>query len=191
MREFKVKIKGIAPILFNRMTEKAKDTLRGGTKKAGKTVDSDLLKDAEGKIWKNDHGLYIPKEWIKGALKGNAFQRGAAQIFGSDIQSKKGSMYRSFVTSCVFIVPDEIPLNKKTHDGMDERVITTKSGGSQLSLRPFVKDWEVSFVMQVADDTYDEGVIRALLEVAGMRVGLGSGRPDFGRFIVEEFKLMK
>ncbi|HEG43269.1 MAG TPA: hypothetical protein ENH94_04385 [Phycisphaerales bacterium] len=128
-------------------------------------------------------------------LLGNAARRGATAILGSDIESNKGTFYKSFCEGCVWItsiVDDEkvyyMPLRKwdpKDEDQVDVRSFLTGSGkklARKIIERPLVKTpWSLTFIITVTDDNFPEKKLRKLFDVAGLRCGVGSYGPKFGR----------
>ena len=45
--------------------------------------------------------------------------------------------------------------------------------------------------MSVIDDELEVGMLKQILEAAGKFFGVGSYRPEYGRFEVEEFKTIE
>jgi hypothetical protein len=51
--------------------------------------------------------------------------------------------------------------------------------------------WKVSFTLAVMNDSIGEGQIREALDHAGLMVGVGSWRPQYGRFRVTSWEVIK
>ncbi len=83
MYQVKCKIEGVVPIMFCRFPEPEKP---GDTKKQKKQT-------LEEKMWIDEKGVYIPIDNLRMLLVGNRFRPGAAKIYGSEYESKKGTKY--------------------------------------------------------------------------------------------------
>jgi hypothetical protein len=58
--------------------------------------------------------------------------------------------------------------------------------------RPIFKDgWTLDFTVLIADDRITEDLVHDAFNSAGLLAGLGAGRPDFGRFIVTKWEVVK
>lgn len=156
----------------------------------------DIEAELEGKAYKDERGMYLPADNIRMSLIGNRFRTGAADILGSTIERQKGKKYRNFCKACVWVLGTEEPTDKvyfeplrKTWDDTDVRSFITSKGGRDVCERPMIRTpWSLTFTIHVTDETFAEGKIRELFEVAGLRCGLGVHGPTFGRFIVKEWK---
>lgn len=70
--------------------------------------------------------------------------------------------------------------------------IPPRTGAAVILRRPaFKPGWSAPFVLHVFDDARDPSAIRLSLEQAGMLVGVGSWRPEHGRFIVTDWNVEK
>ena len=71
------------------------------------------------------------------------------------------------------------------------RDVVSRGQGVKLTrvavYRPLVKNWKVSGEMQTYGVPFD--FVKEALELAGMRFGLLSHRPEFGRFMVNKFEV--
>jgi hypothetical protein len=47
--------------------------------------------------------------------------------------------------------------------------------------------WKLRFIVHVTENTWSPDMVKRFFDVAGMRVGLGSYGPKFGRFLIVEF----
>jgi len=166
MEQLKVKIIGTAPYLQNKFVEEEK-------KKRGKARVSET-KEAERKVYKNDEGYFVPCIQIKSAMV----------KAGTDFQIKGKKTYKEYIKSGIFIEPIEIPLKSK----YELYTIPTglKNGNMILTTRPMWKEWEIEFTLNIMDEMLQKEIILEILEAAGKYKGLGSNRPEFGRFKVEK-----
>lgn len=183
MYEVKCTIEGIVPIMFCRFPLPAKP---GDAKKKKKQT-------LEEKMWIDKKGVYIPTDNLRMMLIGNKPRPGAAKIYGSEYESKKGTKYFNFCKACVWVVGDNSKVyfkpNRKTYDDVDIRSFINASGGRDTTERPILKTpWALTFDIHVTDNVVPEGIIHEFYNVAGRRCGLGVYGPTFGRFIVKEWK---
>ena len=179
------KIKGAVPIMFSRYALPAGPDDKKKQKK--QTVRE--------KMWIDKKGVYIPTDNLRMMLIGNRFRTGAAKIYGTHIESGKGTKYLDFCKACVYVTGDNGKVyfkpKRTKHDDVDIRsfVNAGKPPSRSLTERPILTTpWSLTFTVQVTDDSIPEDKIREFYECAGMRCGLGVYGPTFGRFIVEEWK---
>ena len=52
---------------------------------------------------------------------------------------------------------------------------------------PKLEDWKLSFSLVVFDDSLADTELEESLRAAGLFCGLGTGRPDYGKFELAEF----
>lgn len=199
MYTLKITIQGIAKAMINRPPIPT----TGAGPPRPKIIEalSDAEKAIAEKVYLDDVGMYLPADNIRQMLIGNQARRGAAIILGSDIESKKGTAYKSFCEACLWVTAvdggEKVyfgPLRKKWDD-TDTRYFIRKSGQTitrQITTRPLVcLPWTLTFHVFVTDDNFKSGKIKELFEVAGLRCGVGVYGPKFGRFIVIECKQIK
>jgi len=183
MYEVECKIEGIVPIMFSRFPLPEKP---GDTKKQKKQTIPE-------KMWIDKKGVYIPTDNLRMLLIGNRFRPGAAKIYGSEVESKKGTKYLNFCKACVWVMGDNGKVyftpKRTKHDDIDIRSFINASNSRATCERPVLNTpWACSFKVQVTDDSVAEDIIHAMYDVAGMRCGLGVYGPTFGRFVVKEWK---
>lgn len=51
--------------------------------------------------------------------------------------------------------------------------------------------WTLRFAFRVFDDIVDAEQVREALATAGLLVGLGAWRPEYGRFVVDEWNVTR
>lgn len=183
MYEVECTIDGVVPIMFSRFPLPDKP---GDTKKKKKQT-------IEEKMWIDEKGVYIPTDNLRMMLIGNTFRTGAAKIYGTEVESKKGTKYLNFCKACVWVVGDngKVYFKKKRtkHDDVDIRSFVNATRSRATTERPILNTpWSLTFKIQVTDDSIPEETIKAFYEVAGMRCGLGVYGPTFGRFVISEWK---
>lgn len=138
--------------------------------------------------WDETVGVYQPATHIEGAM-----QKAASNFI---IRGRGKKTYRDLFKSSVFVYPENIPHGM---NGSPEKLLESgklfihkalvrvnRSGVERL--RPMLKNWTLSFEVQVLDDQIDAETVKQILEYAGRCVGIGDFRPRFGRFTVTEFK---
>ncbi len=184
IQKYKIKLKGIVPIMFNRFYI----PLPGDTTKKKKLA----LKD---KLWIDEGGVYIPIDNLRMMLIGNKHRTGAAKIYGSTIESKKGKEYTDFAKACIWAVGPDDPMKvyftpkRETWDDTDVRSFINSQGSRSSVERPLLKTpWLIEFHVHVTDPVFDPDKVKAFYDIAGMRCGLGVYGPTFGRFVVSEWE---
>lgn len=188
MYEIRCTIEGLVESLYNRPPI---DIPGGRPPKNRQTNRAELLKE---KVYVDKKGLYMPADNIEMMLVGSTARQGAAKILGSYIETNKGTEYTNFCKGCIWITsPDGSKKlywqpNRKTWDGTDIRSFPDKNQQRHTAERPMIKlPWKLTFIVHVTEDTWSPDMIKKFFDVAGMRVGLGSYGPKFGRFLVVEF----
>ena len=188
MYEIKCTISGLAEVLYN----KPPMEIPGGRPpKERETSREKLLKK---KIYQDRKGLFMPTDNIEMMLIGSTARIGAAKILGSFIETNKGTEYTNFCEGCIWITSLDGKRklywkpNRKTWDGTDIRSFPDKGQQRHTAERPMIKTpWKLTFIVHVTEDTWSPDMIKRFFDVAGMRVGLGSYGPKFGRFLIAEF----
>lgn len=173
METIKFEIEGICPMKMDRFTE-------------GKQPKNDegWKKQAEEKVYRNDKGeIAIPAVAIKSAM------RFASSEVGRKMESKKN---KQTLASMVFIEPNYLSLNRKDHDGIAEDLVTRGKGDKVTRVktyRPIINKWKASGTINNFGVPIE--FLKECLELAGLRYGLLSHRPEYGRFIVKKFEVAK
>lgn len=178
-----VVIEGVAPILFNRWTEDAADKLRSGAT-GGKVTEASREAEALTKVYRSGDVLVVPGWNLKKCILQGCQRAG--------LKEGRASMM-PFLAATVFVDGDP-SFGVTDPDYVDERAgrRPAKTGGACLIKRPALRSgWRLPFVLHVLDDRRDAPSIRRAIEEAGLMVGLGDFRPEFGRFIVQEFTVVK
>jgi len=178
-------IKGLAPILFNKLLDgELEPDQKQPSTRGHVTLESRIAK-AYQKVHRNEHGIYMPSWNFKKCLLIGCRMSGLK--FG-----RKG--LEPFLAASVF--PDhEMPFGKDEPDFIHEwpgRIPPGPRGAAVIVRRPaFREGWELPFGLNVVDDRRTPGEIRRSLDEAGLLVGLGSWRPEYGRFVVTEWNVEK
>lgn len=175
------KIRGLAPFLYNRMTEASLDSLSTG-KSGGTMTLGQRLDEAKTKVYRDDSGLIIPAWTFKRMLLD-----GCA---GSKLKMAGRMPAWKAVYASVF-VDGALSFGKDEPDFIHEAVgkIPPRTGKAAILRRPALSEgWELPFKLTVLEAGLPPEVIKVGLEYAGLRVGLGAWRPEYGRFLLVDWK---
>lgn len=171
MVKYKVELEGISALKMDKWVDGMQPKNEEGYKKL-----------AEQKVYRDGDGnISIPASAIKASMKL------ASSEIGKKMEAKKN---RQTIQSALFIEPEQISLGKKTHDGIVEDIVTRKGTGDKVTrvktFRPIInKGWKVTF--EINSFGVPKEFIEECLDLAGLRFGLLSHRPEFGRFQVNKF----
>ncbi len=174
---------GVAAILFNKWTDAAEKSIREGTT-GGKFTDEQRSAEAMEKLYQDEQGLFLPAWNLKQSLLAGCAMAG--------LKEGKKAMGQ-FIKAMVF--PDESPRFNKTapdfiHEVPGKR--PPRTGGACLIKRPALNaGWELTFGLSVIDPRRSADHIKRSLEEAGMLVGLGSWRPEYGRFVISDWRVLQ
>ncbi len=188
--EINITIEGTTPMICNRFTDEAAESATKGTRGASAAADRGTpLEVAESKLYKGLQGNpMIPQpNLLRCLVEGGRFHKaGKTQL----TTSKSSIMY-----SCLDIQGAEIPIAHKEPWRVDTRAVRIPStGGRILAHRPMFDDWKLTFTAELDTTILSEKLLRAIIDDAGKRVGLGDFRPatkgPFGRFVVTNWKVV-
>lgn len=180
MQRIKGKIEGVAPILFSRMRSALDD------KPKPKPTDKEKKTEALQRCHRDNSGIYLPHDMFKQSLLGGCK---AADV-------KKGrKSYAPFLEALVF-VDGNLYLGKQEPDDVYEhwgRIPPGPKGAAVMLRYPiFHTGWQADFSLVVAiDDGNTIEAVKQSLDAAGLLIGMGSWRPEFGRFVVREWAVEK
>ena len=116
----------------------------------------------------------------------------ASSEIGKKLDAKKN---RQTVSSSIFFDKEMYPIGKKKPDMIVEDVVT-RGLGDKVSrvktFRPLIKQWKIKVIIVSYNPvSATKDFIQQSLELAGIRFGILSHRPEFGRFTVKSFKQLK
>ncbi len=180
--KFNVTIKGIAPLLMHRFSEDklTKVSARSGDRKLD---DKEKRALATQFLYTHKGKLAQPSVHIEGAMVKAATE---LRLAGSGKKT-----YKDLVKSSVFVFPEMIPHKNQAWDVDGRPVVNPTTRGRSMCYRPRLDSWELSFQVEVLDNRADPKAIEEIISLAGVRNGIGSYRPRFGRFEVTSFKAVK
>lgn len=180
--KFQVKIKGISPLLQHRFSE---EKLTGTKKRTGDSKLSDESKrtSAEQFLYTFKGKVIQPASHIEGAMVKAGTE---LRLSGSGKKT-----YKDLIKSSLFVTPEAIVHSNQEWIVDGRPVVNPTTRGRSMCYRPRIDEWELEFQMEVLDERADPDAIKEILTIAGLRQGIGSYRPRFGRFEVASFKETK
>lgn len=170
-RTIEVKIKGVAPLLQHRFVDES------GVKK--KKMVYDPKEDAEKAAYKNEAGYFEPNTHIKASMVKAA----------TEFIYKGKKTYKDIIKSGVMVDPVEIPLEPQKYTINKTAVVVNRS--RIMRSRPQFDNWSLSFSLILIDESLDKTTVKEILEAAGRYKGLGDSRPEYGRFVIEQYEQVK
>lgn len=165
-------IEGVAPILFNRPYTEPAST---------KTEEARKATAARERLYVGPDGLFMPAWTFKKMLCVDGTSMAGLAI--------KRKPLRQFLLPALFMDGDPL-FGVEKADFLHEvwGRVPPKRGAMVKIWRPALETgWHLTFGFRVLDDLVDADQIRQALDVAGIKVGLGGWRPEYGRFIVREW----
>jgi hypothetical protein len=184
-----VVIEGITPLLMNRFTESSEVLLSSGTSPTYKSGSKGTPREqAEPKRYADAKGtLYVPGPNIFAALI-------AAGTFHKAGKSKITTMKTSLVPAGILVEELVCSLNTDKWEVDSRSVVIPSTGGRVMCHRPRVDNWSCSFTLDVDESMFAPNLVRALVDDAGKKIGLGDFRParkgPFGRFVVKKWDVI-
>ena len=202
IRKFAATIEGATPLLVNRYVEdiEVKDAI--GAKPRDKSQE-DVWRRSEAllRFHENGHGPFMPARNIRSAMIEGAHAAGIKHKTGRT-QSKLGPYLRRgiLIEPLELLFPPEVvkALTKARKVGVGDhkfpllrdvvRIPPGPTGALVVKYWPKMEQWQFDFEISVFDDSLEsEGELKASLDAAGIFCGLGTGRPDFGKFAVSKW----
>lgn len=190
-----VTIQGTTPLLMNRFTEAAEVAVSGGTAVTFKGDKGTPREQATAKRYADSEGfLYIPGPNIFACLI-------AAGTFHKAGKSKLTTLKTSLIPAgvmvaelaCILTNEDGEPLTEWEVDSRS--VVIPSTGGRVMCHRPRIDAWNTRFTLDVDTTMFSPALVRAVVDDAGKKIGLGDFRParkgPFGRFVVSHWDIVK
>jgi hypothetical protein len=178
-----ITIEGITPLICNRFTDEAARASTNGTRGSTRGDRGTEREIAESKLYPDKDGHpCIPQPNLLGCL----VEGGVWHKIGKKQVTTKAS---SLLYSCLDVVGVMIPIEHKQPWSVDVRpVVIPSTKGRILAFRPRFDDWRLSFEIELTTEIIGAKFARAIIDDAGMKVGLGDFRParkgPYGRFNV-------
>lgn len=195
MYQVQARIVGTAPLLQHKFPlDVLSGLMEGATRKTG---SEDRRYEWLESMYTLDGRLVQPATHIEGALV-----RAAA---GFRVKGSRGKTYRDIIRAYVLVSPDEIPhlwndqpirapgpeLLTMPTDALCvnlQRVIINRAAVARARLQ-INAGYELAFTVMVNDDQIRPEVVKTILDEAGRAVGIGDGRPKYGRFRIAAFQV--
>ncbi len=141
-------------------------------------------KQAEEKCYRDAAGnLSIPCDALKACMRYASSELG---------QKRDGKKNRQTIQAGVMFEKQYLSLGKPNHDGIVANAVTRGKGDKVtrvISYRPIINKWKVSGIITLMD--VPPNFAKQCLELGGIRYGLLSHRPEFGRFVLTKFEEVK
>lgn len=178
MYRIAAEIEGITAFLFNRYADDPESGVTGRKKTTEQKVD-----EAHLKVYRDEDGLYWPgwnvKRMLADGCKAAGLKNGRAALWPMVVASVFAQGTPRFDRSDYTI-----------HTVMGR--VPPRTGGYVPIRRPALDaGWRLSFDLLVTLDTLHPDALRESLTVAGELVGMGSWRPEFGRFLVRDWSVSR
>ncbi len=194
MKVFKIRIKGLTPLLQHKMSEEALFALLG-TKTA-------IKKDKEQKTPREiaqeyayqakDGSFVVPTTYFVGAFKAVASEYKQKNSVRKSVKSIAAGIFRPIDEFAPLLTDDGNPI---TSFEVDIRKATNHQKGAVAVCRPRFDAWSSEFHIEINDDFITPEIALEILNDAGRRSGVGSFRVSkggyFGQFIVTDFNESK
>jgi len=187
LRRFAASIEGVTEFIWNRYVEEAEIVAAIGPR------PKDLSKEDE---WRKKEGML--RLYLNGGtepvLPGRNIR--SSMIQGADasaLRHKHGKTQRAlgpFLRRGLVVKPLWIPFKDVTVTLHRDIVrIPPRTGPTVVKYWPKADQWSLDFELEVYDDSLQgESELFASLEAAGIFCGIGTGRPDYGKFAVTKWE---
>jgi len=174
-----VEISGLTSLLMNKFSLEEQ-----GIKKDKNMTPRE---DAEKKVYQDEQGrLYYPTTNIFACII-------EAGKFHKDGKNKVTTARSSLIPAGVMIHDEVVYFRRPDTWEVDSRaVVVPSTGGRIVCHRPRLDDWCLGFSLSLDIKMFSPKTLRAIIDDAGSKVGLGDFRPSrkgiFGRFTVTSWQ---
>jgi hypothetical protein len=182
MYKIKGGLEGMADILFNAPPPIEEE--KGKGKAPSKMSSEELRQEAMKRLHRNGQGIFLRPEALLESMYDGSNRAGL----------KDGKRALSRLLEATVFVEDAILFGKDEPDYVHTcwGRVPPRTGAMVPIRRPAMNaGWKVSFTLAVMNDSIGEGQIREALDHAGLMVGVGSWRPQYGRFRVTSWEVIK
>lgn len=193
-------IEGVAPLLFNGWSKTALDNLDKAITGGKLTVDQRIEEAWQKLYWRPEPGGPIT------VLRGEGPHHGLTGVYLPKWNVKKAMMeacsmanlkegrksLAPYIAATVFLDGDPAfgATDSFIHTCWGRR--PPRTGAACLVRRPCLPiSWSLPIRLLVMDDNRQPQRLRECLEAAGIFVGIGSWRPEYGRFIVTAWEVQR
>jgi hypothetical protein len=194
MKRFKIRLKGVTPLLHHRMTEDAIMGLLGD--KASKKKTKEVLTPreiAEKHAYQFEDGTcYIPTDYITGAFMHVSSDYKQSNSQRKSYKSIAAGIFMPEEEHAVLIDEKEKPIKSWE---VDLRKGTNHQKGAVAICRPRFERWNTEFTVKINTDLITPETALAILNDSGIRAGIGSFRVAksgrFGQYVVSCMEPLK
>ena len=186
MKVYKIEIKGVTPMVYNRQKIEIRNMIKG--------LKKDQLEENELKNWKmkaetNNGNAIIPPEWIIGCLVNSAKETRMIPWFATS----KNQTYTKYISNIKISPGKPIVAGKakdlKRKDAMLSSQGKSNMGGKVLRCHPILEEWDAAFELVDTVERMKLEELKELLAWGGTAVGIGDQRIfNFGRFEVKNIE---
>ena len=175
MYKVEMVFEGLSPLRMNRFSP---DALKGTSIKLSRPQ---LIQDAHARSFKDKQGYYVPGLNVKTAI-----------CYGGK-RVKIGRLFASASLRAIFHVEDRVRLPAEFTPVIEEGYVQIPPGSGKRVAKFWVcfPQWTISFACSVLDDRFPSEAILNSAKEAGLYCGLLDGRPEHGRFSVEDFRVVE
>ena len=172
MYKVKMTFTGLSPLRMNRFSS---DMLTGTSKKLSK---DDWIKDAYTRSYQDDQGYYVPGVALKTCIG-----------FGGK-KVKVGKFSASSQLRAILHIEPKIYFSKEYKPEILEGCVQVppKSGARVIKYWVCFPVWKIDFEALIIDDRFPVDAVKNSAFEAGLYYGLLDGRPEYGRFALDNFE---
>jgi len=186
MKKYRIGIKGIHPLIWNRMRRELQLEVKQLKKDQLEEWEIDRKNWIRKAEFNGGDEVIIPPEWIKGMLGSACKQTKMVPHFATT----KKQTYTSYMSSVMF---DNIEPVCKKDDLVDYGAFCGAQGKNSNTkvwrVRPMLVEWETTFELIDPAGRMLKSELEELLYNGGLFAGLGDNRANnFGRFEVVDVK---
>lgn len=190
-KRFKVKLKGVTPLLHHRMTEDDIMSLLGDKASKKKTKEVRTPREiAKRHAYQYENDIcYIPLSYISGAFSHVASDYKQSNSQRKSYKAIAGGIFRPELEAANLLDDNDKPIKAWE---VDIRKATNHKAGAVAVCRPRFEKWGVEFTCTINADLITPETTLAILNDAGQRAGIGSFRVAkggyFGQFQIVSFE---
>lgn len=181
MEIYEVELTGIAPVKFNRPTAEAVKGLNPGSKAQKREDAAGREAEAMDRLWHaSDGSIGAPARQIKKSILDGA-SMGVIKI------GRKSAI--GFAKATIMVTEGSFGVSEPDRIIEDVVRIPPRTGALVLKAWPLLDSgWKLRFQLTLLQPSIlGAGVARACLDSAGLLAGLGTERPEYGRFVVSQW----
>jgi len=174
IKRMEVKLESVCPLLMDKFD----------MGKSNPKTEEDYIREAEKKVYKDSKGnIGIQASSIKACIRESSSELG---------MKREGKKNRQMIRAGVFFEQEIISINKKNYDLMRKDIVTRGKGDKVTrvtTFRPQFNEWSLIATINLVG-VNPEFIVQCL-ELGGLKYGIGGYRPEFGRFILKSWRLIK